>query len=698
MKIKLLSVILSLLTFPIFAQNGCGGNFYDNGGATGNYLNDSNQEVTICPNIPGSLVQVHFTSFDVQQNFDGLYVFDGNSTADPLIASPNPGFNIPGGVPGAYWGSEIPGPFVSSSPDGCLTFKFVSNGTITSEGWIADVICGPPAECTIPPSNFTVSGVNSTSAVIAWNQGGWGWISSWEILALPCGLPPPTAATSGIYTNSNPFVMTGLTPGVCYQFFVRTWCSPSDFSPWSNPTIATTTSGVAIGLAAFLDQNSNGTKEVSEPIVNYGNFVVQENNSGDDLFIDVPNGSYSFEVSDVENTHDLSYSIDSYFTTYFSSATSFDDISVAAGSGLTTFYFPINVDNPFNDVSVHIVPLSNAQPGFTYENAIVYKNLGLFAASGSITFTKDPALSIVSISEAGAVNTSDGFTYSFADLQPNETRMINVSLLVPTIPTISLGSLLTNSVVISPTTADINLANNSYALLTTVVGSYDPNDITESHGPQIVFSEFDSNDYLYYTIRFQNTGTANATTVRVENLLDGQLDPASISMVSSSHNYSMTRSGNQLTWQFDDIQLVPDSVNNDDSQGYVLYKVKPMPGYAIGDIIPSGAEIYFDFNPAIVTETFTTEFVSQLSVADLSLDSIRLYPNPAKSIVNVSTGNNSQISSVNVYDLLGKVLIQTSAIASNEFALDVSSLSKGIYTVVITTSEKLKTVKKLIVQ
>ncbi len=697
MNTKLLSAVLFLLSLSSNAQNGCGGTFYDDGGPIANYSNNANFTTTICPNNPGDQVHVNFTAFSVEENFDGLYIYDGNSISSPQISSSNPSGFVPGGIPGAYWGISIPGPFISSSPDGCLTFQFISGGANSSTGWVADIYCAPFGECGLPPTSLIVPELTATSAVISWTSTS--MATQWEVFATPCGLPAPTANSVGIITTVIPFIFTGLEPGTCYDFYVRNACAPVwDVSPWTGPISATTQNGVAIALVAFMDQNGNGTKEDNEPVTNYGDFIIDENNSGANQIVSVPSGGYSFEVLDVENTYDFSYVINSDFTSYFSCSTIFNDVSVAAASGLNTFYFPVQIVTPYNDVSVNIIPLSNPQPGFQFTNRIMYRNLGLFAASGTINFTKDTAISIASISQTGTSSNSNGFSYNFSDLQPNETRFIDVQFQVPTIPTVTLGQLVSNSVEITPTTEDINPLNNSASLTQTIIGSYDPNDISESHGHEIVHSQFSSNDYLYYTIRFQNSGTANATTVRIEDLLDDQLDFATIQMINASHLYSMTRTNNQVLWQFDDIQLVPESVNNEASQGYVLFKIKPLAGYSIGDIIPNSAAIYFDFNPPIITNTFETEFVAALSTEQFSSNAFVLYPNPASHYVSLKLSSNSEYNSVSVTDMLGKSMKVNADFLSDVITIDTSSLSKGLYIISVNFSDGTKSTQKLIIE
>src|SRR5690606_13021298 len=125
----------------------CGGQFVDEGGLS-NYPNNSNSIVTICPENPGDIVTVTFTNFETEANWDGLYVFDGNSIDAPQIASTNgPGNGPLNALAGAFWGTAIPGPFEATSANGCLTFWFRSDGGGNRPGWIANVTCAPPPTC-----------------------------------------------------------------------------------------------------------------------------------------------------------------------------------------------------------------------------------------------------------------------------------------------------------------------------------------------------------------------------------------------------------------------------------------------------------------------------------------------------------------------------------------------------------------------
>jgi uncharacterized repeat protein (TIGR01451 family) len=271
---------------------------------------------------------------------------------------------------------------------------------------------------------------------------------------------------------------------------------------------------------------------------------------------------------------------------------------------------------------------------------------------------------------------------------------------VPTIPTVALGNLLTNSVSITPLTGDVVPANNATSVSQIVIGSYDPNDKMEARGEQILHSSFTTNDFLTYTIRFENTGTASAINVRVNDVLDAKLDETSIKMESASHSYVMDRIGNNINWRFDDIELPATITNPIASNGYIQFKIKPKPGYAIGDIIPNTAAIYFDFNPPIITNTFQTRFVTVLALDEFENGSFVFYPNPASDFVTITLKDSTNsLSIITVYDVMGKMILQKKTIDTiTSDTIDLSSVNPGIYFIEVQTENNTKVVKKLLVK
>src|SRR5690606_11760790 len=200
---------------------------------------------------PGDIVTVTFSSFSVETNWDGMYVHDGNSVSAPLIASTNGPGNGALTTPGAYWGTAIPGPFESSSADGCLTFHFISDGIVNMAGWVADVTCAPAPTCP-KPTALTTSTVLSDSAMFGWTNVG--PATSWEVIALPCGSPAPDATSAWIPTTDNPVLMDGLTPDTCYNFYVRAICAAPDVSTPAGPVTSTTQIAPPVCDGIFVDQ------------------------------------------------------------------------------------------------------------------------------------------------------------------------------------------------------------------------------------------------------------------------------------------------------------------------------------------------------------------------------------------------------------------------------------------------------------
>lgn len=444
-----------------------------------------------------------------------------------------------------------------------------------------------------------------------------------------------------------------------------------------------------IQMNAFIDNNNNGYKDAGEVNFPKGKFKYVVNNDGVNNVIISPVGLCTIYDTGFTNSYDLSYEIDTEFLSNYSFANiSFNDITIA-GNGIQYYNFPITITNNYNDLSVTIVPSGNPRPGFHYGNKIAYTNNGTQTiASGTVTFTKGAGATISSVSESGIVSTANGFTFDFTNLLPFETRYITVDLLTATIPTVTLSQLITNSASLTMVTNDVLPLNNSYVLNQIVIGSYDPNHKSEGYGDKIVYANFSANDYLTYTIEFENTGTSYASFINVTDVLDAKLDENSIRMVDASHVYTLKRVGSNLTWNFANIYLPPSVSGTDVGKGYLTFKIKPKAGYAVGDIIPNTANIYFDYNPAIVTNTCTTEFVSFLNNENFAFNGLNYYPNPVKNSLSIS--NSSELTQVEITSVLGQTMISKN-LNELQTEIDLSNLENGVYFVKVKSNEAEKT-------
>ncbi|MFK7756922.1 MAG: T9SS type A sorting domain-containing protein [Flavobacteriales bacterium] len=138
----------------------------------------------------------------------------------------------------------------------------------------------------------------------------------------------------------------------------------------------------------------------------------------------------------------------------------------------------------------------------------------------------------------------------------------------------------------------------------TITCAYDPNDITaipEGYTDEHWVLE---DTRMEYMIRFQNTGNAPATDVLVLDTLDVNMDPATFSVLASSHNMSTTLyPSGRVEFLFENINLPDSSSNLEESQGFLKFNVEFNENLAVGEEINQTGYIYFDNNPPIITNT-----------------------------------------------------------------------------------------------
>jgi hypothetical protein len=183
-------------------------NYYDSGGSGSSYTNNENGLITICPSVAGQYVSISVNSFNLENNYDYLYVFDGNDASADIIG-------IYTGVIGA--GAVITASSANSS--GCLSFRFTSDGATVAAGWDLTVTCTATPAAPYPTSvedctggtvvcgdgNLTggTTGAGFQELPGTWNSclnfGGNGEIqSNWYIFS------PATNGTIGFLISPNP--------------------------------------------------------------------------------------------------------------------------------------------------------------------------------------------------------------------------------------------------------------------------------------------------------------------------------------------------------------------------------------------------------------------------------------------------------------------------------------------------------------
>ena len=355
-----------------------------------------------------------------------------------------------------------------------------------------------------------------------------------------------------------------------------------------------------------------------------------------------------------------------------------------------TANFCLQPNQIVNDLNISIIPLNVARPGFDASYQIVYKNVGTTQLSGNINFEYDNTkLAFLTANQTIASQTANSILFNYTDINPFETRTIMLNFNVLTPPVVNIDDILDFTASINPTTGDITPEDNVYELQQTVVGSYDPNDISVAEGEQILLADADK--YLHYIIRFQNTGTAYAQKVRIHNILDDKLDWTTLQLESSSHDNTVEiKNGSEIDFIFNAIYLPDSTTDEPNSHGYIAYKIKPKDNVSVGDVFVNNAAIYFDFNTAINTNTVTTEIVNTLSLNDNNLLNFTVYPVPTTDILKINT--KSQVSKIEIYNKLGQLVIEN----TEKNTINISNLNQGLYFVKVTDINSISNTKKIV--
>ena len=351
----------------------------------------------------------------------------------------------------------------------------------------------------------------------------------------------------------------------------------------------------------------------------------------------------------------------------------------------------------FNDLSVIVYNVgSRLRPGFESEFEMLVSNNGNTLRDGSMELDFDSSM-IDFYSEPDPPDTiiNNTLVYGFLSLKPYQKRRKRIRVKVKAPPGANDGDQLPLGPIVLPSNDDNNPDdNNPGPFYFPIRNSWDPNNTTVLEGDQISIDE--ASNYLNYVIKFQNTGSAEAINVRVENTLMDKLDWSSFQLLRLSHKGRVViKNGNEVSFYFDDIYLADSTSNEPQSHGYIVYKIKPKPDVEIGDVLTNNANIFFDYNPAVPTNTATTEIVSTLSIADNELSNFKVYPVPSTNFLTIQSTTN--IKQIKIYNYLGQLsLTHDPDSGLTQMDINLSALKPGIYFLKVESENGAVGTKKII--
>lgn len=395
----------------------------------------------------------------------------------------------------------------------------------------------------------------------------------------------------------------------------------------------------------FRDYNSNGVQDLGEPNYTSSYTVVVKNaanvnmngangNTNGYYCYHLPaTGNFTISIAGLPNSplYIVSPAIQ---TAEFGGLGYIDDFND----------FALTTTQNVNDVKVSMTGFTQ-RPGFTVTKYLIYQDAGTTSIANIIEMFHDSRLTYLgSDIPSTYYSTIKKITWNYS-LNPGESKIIKMNFSSPA--NIPLGTNLSSTATIYPITGDAKPANNVYTYNEKVKGSFDPNDISVDPPGNISEQAVTNEDSLTYTIRFQNTGTDTAFTVRILDTLSPNMNKESIEVLSSSHAYSYEINENGIAEFTFNYILLPDSTTNEpESHGFIQYRIKPKNTLVTGDSIKNTAYIYFDYNDPVVTNTVNTVVGIRRNYLDLSWHLEAMYPN----LDSVSVYLRNSISPYDVYD------------------------------------------------
>ncbi|MBX2980588.1 MAG: DUF11 domain-containing protein [Flavobacteriales bacterium] len=525
-------------------------------------------------------------------------------------------------------------------------------------------ILGVTPTCSgMPTGTVTIhAGIDDTSP----------FASLWDVVILNESMQQVGGPIGGLNTTQGQNIATrpGLAPGNYYAKRYFTWhpAACQDMVPFTITDLGTDC-GILSGTA-FVDNDLNCTRQTNEPFVPG---MIMEVLPGPYYATTSGNGQYSFTLPSG------SYTVQQQSSTLGEHCVG-TPIPFTINAGAYTTVHHADTSLVPLDVSVSLSS-GAARPGFEFQYGMLVRN-HTPSSSGAIStsFTFDPTVSFIAASPAPTTVVGNTLTWNQAELTAWQSRYITIRFQVP--PDVGLlGYELVANAIVSTANSDSDLTNNSATNLRTITGAYDPNDklAYTSNGNTSVW-QINEDQWIDYTIRFQNTGTDTAFNVVITDTLPPNLDPGTLVMGSASHSpFSWELRGESTLRVFFPNILLPDSNFSEPlSHGFVGFRIRPRLPLLPGDEITNIANIYFDFNPPVITEPSVLVATTGTGVEDPAVHRLAVHPNPVTDHLQVRVQPDApRVHRVFAAD--GQEVHVTGTWSNDVFMLEVTQLSPGLY-------------------
>lgn len=227
--------------------------------------------------------------------------------------------------------------------------------------------------------------------------------------------------------------------------------------------------------------------------------------------------------------------------------------------------------------------------------------------------------------------------------------------------------------------ADSVYADNYDTICQIVTAAHDPN--TKTVMPAGDENHFipENTSELTWQINFQNIGNDTAWYIYVLDTLPEEAIINTINIKVASHKMWYTIHDRVIEFHFPDILLPDSSTNEALSQGFVKFSMKLHSGIPAQTQIKNTANIFFDYNAPVTTNTATVILFDQanyIKPLELNSSSVVIYPNPANNTLHLKNVSGSS-AYVKIFNNQGAT-VYTSKYNADD-TIDIGFLTPGSY-------------------
>lgn len=483
---------------------------------------------------------------------------------------------------------------------------------------------------------------------------------------------------------------------------------PPYFYQWNNGSSSLNQTGLAAGIYVLYVYDSSGCSSADTVVLSYGGANIYSISGK--AYYDIDNDS-AFGINDIPvaqqqiekqpsgqifytdqngdyilgDTTNAAFTLTHLSTNGFSVSDGVPSHNVVVGTAnLSGFNFNLAPDSMFHSISTSsfsAFPRCNSSVAF--QTSIT--NQGTYIDSGSVTFNFDPQMTYTNSTPAGIVS-GNSITFTYSNLYPMETRTFSSVFLLP-----GAGITLYSSTHATTFDGAGSILSTDTSLNAFVIRcSFDPNDKEVTPAGVGANHQVAMDEELRYLIRFQNTGTDTAFNIIVTDTISPGLNINSLFVISTSHLCWIEKIGGELMrFHFDNILLPDSNVNEPASHGYIYFRIKGLQTNPDPTVVTNSANIYFDFNPPINTNTTLTTFSnSSVGIAPIGgaeVGTIRLSPHPMQeSTLLLFDGIKDHTYQLELMDISGRTVIPNISFKGTSYLLQRESLSSGTYFIKIT--------------